>query len=98
MPQLLRYPWRAQPGILALAGHGMPALFLRFAWYRFTTSNELRIKGTVMATNAPNFRHLARQSLARAKTELATNDAQRLRYAALELREAMEALTYDRAL
>ena len=38
---------------------------------------------------------MARKSLARAKTELASN---RTRYAALELRDAMEALTYDRAL
>jgi hypothetical protein len=51
-----------------------------------------------MSTNAPNFRHLATESLARAKAELAANDTARLRYAALELRDAMEALTYDRAL
>jgi hypothetical protein len=51
-----------------------------------------------MAINTPNFRALARDSLARAKAELAANDQHRLRYAALELREAMEALTYDRAL
>jgi len=36
--------------------------------------------------------------LARARTELAADDPHRLRYAALELRDAMEALTYDRAL
>ena len=30
--------------------------------------------------------------------ELTANDVHRLRYAALELRDAMEALTYDRAL
>jgi hypothetical protein len=41
---------------------------------------------------------MAREALARAKAELASNDPLRLRYAALELREAMEALTYDRAL
>ncbi|MBK9604912.1 MAG: hypothetical protein IPO58_00150 [Betaproteobacteria bacterium] len=46
----------------------------------------------------PNFRQLARESLARTKAELAANDPHRLRYAALELRDAMEALTYDRAL
>lgn len=51
-----------------------------------------------MPINAPNFRHLARESLTRAKAELAANDPHRLRYAALELRDAMEALTYDRAL
>jgi hypothetical protein len=36
--------------------------------------------------------------LARAKAELAANTPDRLRYAALELRDAAEALTYDRAL
>ncbi|WP_375157934.1 hypothetical protein [Bradyrhizobium sp. RDT46] len=46
----------------------------------------------------PNYRHLARESLTRAKAELATQDLHRLRYAALELRDAMEAVTYDRAL
>lgn len=51
-----------------------------------------------MTISAPNFRHSARESLARAKAELAANDPIRLRYAALELRDAMEALTYDRAL
>jgi hypothetical protein len=51
-----------------------------------------------MTLNAPDFRHMARQSLARAKAELAANDSSRFRYAALELRDAMEALTYDRAL
>jgi hypothetical protein len=51
-----------------------------------------------MTINAPNLRHLARESLARAKAEVAVNDPHRLRYAALELRDAMEALTYDRAL
>lgn len=45
-----------------------------------------------------DFRWEARQSLARAKSELATSADQRLRYAALELRFALEALTYDRAL
>jgi hypothetical protein len=51
-----------------------------------------------MTTDAPNFRNSARESLTRAIAELRTNDLQRLRYAALELRDAMEALTYDRAL
>jgi hypothetical protein len=46
----------------------------------------------------PNYRHSARESLSRAKAELATQDLHRLRYAALELRDAMEAVTYDRAL
>ncbi len=46
----------------------------------------------------PNYRHSARESLSRAKAELATLDVYRLRYAALELRDAMEAVTYDRAL
>ena len=46
----------------------------------------------------PNYRHLARESLSRAKAELAAQDLHRLRYAALELRDAMEAVTYDRAL
>ncbi|HZC80402.1 MAG TPA: hypothetical protein VE222_01580, partial [Nitrospiraceae bacterium] len=46
----------------------------------------------------PNFRHVAAESLARAKAELGANGPHRVRYAALELRDAMEALTYDRAL
>lgn len=45
-----------------------------------------------------NYRHDARSFLKRAEDELATEDDQRLKYAALELRMAMEALTYDRAL
>jgi len=49
-------------------------------------------------TNLPNYRQLARESVARAKGELATQDLQRLGYAALELRAAMEAVTYDRVL
>jgi hypothetical protein len=49
-------------------------------------------------TQTPNYRHLARASLGRAKAELARGDDQHLRYAALELRDAMEAVTYDRAL
>ena len=51
-----------------------------------------------MTINAPDFRLSARESLMRAKTELKANNSPRLRYAALELRDAMEALTYDRAL
>jgi hypothetical protein len=50
-----------------------------------------------MIIHAPDFRYLARGSIARAKAELAADDQHRLRYAALELRDAMEALTYDRA-
>lgn len=45
-----------------------------------------------------DYRNDARRQLRRAKDELASGDDQRLKYAALELREAMEALTYDRAL
>jgi hypothetical protein len=51
-----------------------------------------------MKTDAPDFRRIARKSLERAKAELATNDPHRARYAALELRDAMESLTYDRAM
>jgi CHAD domain-containing protein len=45
---------------------------------------------------APDFRDRARMSLKRAKSELESHDPHRLRYAVLELRDAMEALTYDR--
>ena len=45
-----------------------------------------------------NYRNLAREHLKCAEDELGTNSGQRLKYAALELRMAMEALTYDRAL
>jgi len=45
-----------------------------------------------------NYRHLAQKHLKNAKDELDTNDEQCLKYAALELRMAMEAITYDRAL
>ena len=44
------------------------------------------------------YRNDARRELARAKDELASADAERLKYAALELRMAMESITYDRAL
>lgn len=44
-----------------------------------------------------DFRNEARKALSRAKAELDSNDDERLKYAALELRLAMEALTYDRA-
>lgn len=43
------------------------------------------------------YRTLARQATDRAKALLATDNDDQLRYAALELRLAMEALTYDRA-
>ncbi len=45
-----------------------------------------------------NYRNDARNSLKRAIAELAQADDERLKYAALELRMTMEALTYDRAL
>ncbi|MFT3930394.1 MAG: hypothetical protein QM709_08885 [Spongiibacteraceae bacterium] len=45
-----------------------------------------------------SYRDLAREHLKRAEEELCTSFEQRLKYAALELRMAMEALTYDRAL
>lgn len=45
-----------------------------------------------------DYRNDARRELARAKDELASADVERLKYAALELRMAMESLTYDRAL
>jgi hypothetical protein len=45
-----------------------------------------------------NYRNLSREHLKSAKDELGTNLGHRLKYAALELRMAMEALTYDRAL
>lgn len=44
-----------------------------------------------------NFRQRARDALERAKTEIASNDSERLKYAALELRMAIEAVTYERA-
>lgn len=44
-----------------------------------------------------SFRNEARRALERAKAELETMRQDRLKYAALELRMAMEALTYDRA-
>lgn len=45
----------------------------------------------------PNFRHLAREALARARTELASEESSRLKFAALELRMAIESVTYERA-
>jgi hypothetical protein len=58
---------------------------------------QAQLETTAMTTTDPNFRQMARASLARAKVELAAQDPGRLKYAALELREAMESLTYDRA-
>ena len=45
-----------------------------------------------------NYRNLARKHLKSAEEELGANTELRLKYAALELRMAMEALTYDRAI
>lgn len=45
-----------------------------------------------------DYRGEARRQLKRARDELASGEDQRIKYAALELREAMESLTYDRAL
>ncbi len=45
-----------------------------------------------------NFRHIAAARLARAKNELQSADDERLRFAALELRMAIEGVTYDRAM
>src|SRR5687767_11114263 len=45
-----------------------------------------------------DYRHSAREHLRNAKVELGANLDDRLKYAALELRMAMECLTYDRAL
>ena len=45
----------------------------------------------------PNFRHMARTALRKAKAKLSANNDDDLLYAALQLRMAMEALTYDRA-
>ena len=45
-----------------------------------------------------NYRNYARKCLKRYEEELGNGDDERLKYAALELRMSMEALTYDRAL
>lgn len=44
-----------------------------------------------------NFRQRGRDALARARIELISCDPERVKYAALELRMAIEAVTYDRA-
>ena len=46
----------------------------------------------------PDFRYMARSALAKAKEELSEASEDDLRYAALQLRMAMEALTYDQAM
>lgn len=43
------------------------------------------------------YRQMARESIARAQKEIASDDPIRFRYAALEVREAIEALIYERA-
>lgn len=43
------------------------------------------------------YRWIAREAVARARSEMASGNSDRLPYAALELRYAMEALTYDKA-
>ncbi len=45
-----------------------------------------------------NYRHHARQAHQRADAEMASGDDERLKYAALELRIAMESLAYERVL
>ena len=46
----------------------------------------------------PNFRHMARKALRKAKARLSANNDEDLLNAALQLRMAMEALTYERAM
>ena len=46
----------------------------------------------------PDYRHLAREALKKARDELAASDDACLQIVALQLRMAMEALTYDRAM
>lgn len=45
-----------------------------------------------------NFRHIVKARLAQAKIELGSANDERLKYAALELRMAIEGITYDRAM
>jgi hypothetical protein len=66
---------------------------------RFRThGNAIRADGVhaVHGVMSANYRVIARQALQRAKSELASGDPERLKYAALELRGAMEAVTYNR--
>lgn len=46
----------------------------------------------------PNFRHMARQALKKCNAKMGTDNDDDLRDAALQLRMAMEALTYERAM
>jgi DNA-directed RNA polymerase subunit RPC12/RpoP len=55
------------------------------------------ISPTPEAPMETNFRQQARDAVSRAKGELSSNSLERLKYAALELRMAMECLTYERA-
>jgi hypothetical protein len=52
---------------------------------------------TRIASQNIDYRNKARRNLERARGELNSNDDERLPYAVLELRFAMEAITYDRA-
>lgn len=45
----------------------------------------------------PSFRQMARESVDRARAELGSGDRTRLKFAALELRMAIESVTYERA-
>ncbi len=51
-----------------------------------------------MSVDSHELRGCAKEAVQRAKVEMASGKDVRLRYAALELRQAMEALVYDRAL
>lgn len=74
----------------SLAGHG-GRLDKAYA------DEEATPKPAKAAGSRPDFRFFARKAVQRAKGELDTGDDSRLPYAALELRLALEALTYDRA-
>jgi len=54
------------------------------------------MRGKDVSMPSINFRHEGRECVSRAKVLLAQSDDHALRYAALELRMAMEALIYDR--
>lgn len=62
---------------------------------RLRSEGGVEVKGELMSTQ--RYFHLARHATARAKDLLDSAEDDKLRYAALELRLAMEALTYDRA-
>lgn len=53
---------------------------------------------SVLEVISLNYRHIAGSHLKAAREEINSNNEERLKYAALELRMAMEAITYDRAL